>query len=387
MKRIFLFAVVLILLSCNENKDLEPVVNCPKVTISGIQDSLFLSSIESVDIIPFERNGNSIYLIDPNVLSIDSSFFLIDYETGIMMGITNDSISFDYRRIGRGNGEFIDLSNSFVYNDLIFMYDPVASKMLCYDKQGNFLKSEDDESLLFNECFLWKDDIWVGFDVDYYDNQPFISFYSRKKRKVIHDFLKLNNWQSSLVGSPFPISYNENGFSFYVQYGYIIYDVDSVSIKQKLYLDFENKIDKSTILGSKPPYYRDILIKAYMDGNSGVISNYVETNSYYSFKYVVNNRTYCALIAKYNNQAYSLDTHMKECEWNRLFGALQVKSSRKDELLGIIRYSDFKSLSSQMYKNQDDRLEKLNEEVSEYGQKYNLDDSDIILLIIKLRSK
>lgn len=383
--KLFLFATVLLLLSCHDNKYVEPVINCPGVTISGVQDSLYLSRIESVDLIPFERDENTVYLINPDVLSIDSLFFLIDYGTGIMMGISDDSILFDYRRTGRGHGEFISISNSFIYKDLIYVYDPVASKILCYEKNGNFLKSENVESILFNECYLWNDDIWVGFDVDYYDTQPFISFYSSTKKKVTHDFLKLNSWQSSLVGSPFPISYNRNGFSFYVQFGYIIYDVDSVSIKQKLYLDFENKIDQSTISGSEPPHYRDIIIKAYMDGKSGAISNYVETHSYYSFNYVVNRKTYCALIAKSDKQAYSLDAQIKECEWNMLFGALQIKNSRGDELLGTIRYADYKFLSSQRYNNQDERLEKLNDQIFQYAQKYDLDETDILLLTIKLK--
>lgn len=386
MRRFCLFTIGLILFGCHSNKYVEPVIDCPKVSFVGVSDSLYLSTIESVDIIPFERTENSIYLIDPNILSIDSSVILIDYENGIMMGISGDSVSFDYRRIGRGSGEFIKISNSFIYNDQIYLYDPVASKLLCYDKHGNFLKSDNDESILFNECFLWNDDIWVGFDVDYYENEPFISFYSRNKRKNVSENLKLNNWQSSLVGSPFPISYNENGFSFYLQYSYIIYDVDSLSIKQKLYLDFENKIDNSTISSSEPPYYRDILIKAYMNGKSGAISNYVETNSYYSFNYVVNQKRYCALINKSNNQAYSLDTHNKECEWNKLFGALQVKGSIGDELLGIMKYADYKLLSFQKNKKLDERIERLYEEVFEYAQKYNLDDSDIILLKIKLKS-
>lgn len=305
MKHFNLSLLPLLLLSCSHNTPVVPLLDedCHIISFNDCRDSLFVNCIESIDLIPFEMNEYSLYITNPNYLFInDSTTVLIQGSNGVMMCFVNGMNTSARRLVGRGHGEYIEFGNAFVYNGLIGIYDCSSTKTLFYNPAGEFVKSVSWKDRINGEFFQINDQYTVAFNQSG-QKGDFVFFYDNTSGKIKKKDCQIDKWLSLAQNASIPFSYTNNGFSFYLDYGYMIYGVDSCFVKQRYFLDFPDKVTNTVIKGKN---ISDLSIKLTESCSSGqLIGKLIETDRFfYINKTYYNQSGFSILIDKDNNESY-----------------------------------------------------------------------------------
>jgi hypothetical protein len=385
------FLLLIFIVSCKGNEFFSPVIDdtCNVVSINTNNDSAYFNCITDITFIPLEVNEKSIYLNNPVMLNPnDSTIVLIDKRNGMMLGYVNCKNSFGRRYIGRGRGEFIEFGNAFVYNDLIGIYDCSTARCLYYNTDGDYVKQIVLEGRYCDEFYQKSNDYSVGFSLsrEFGNGDDFCNVYNNTSGKIIHSELFLSRLHSEIVSHPYPVSTHNGKISFYIPYGYVIFEMDSTcnDVFQKYYLDFNDKLEKSLVRNKLNS--SNLFAEVLSSGASGNVTDFYETNRYYSFSTIYERTRYKVLIDKKLNQSYAFDTShgrkKNDSFINQLFMTIRPIGSYNNDVYMYCDYKSFCSIEDNCSMASDSLKDSLIMQIQKYREEYTLDDATKLLFKI-----
>lgn len=142
MKKLLIGLTLLIAVGCISPNSREQTIS---VDIDKIQDQIYASVIfDSIHYIPLETNDSSIFK-DIDKLCIDSrgNIFILDIAGVNAVYMFGKEGTFKRRigQLGRGPGEYNEISDLNLYNDTIIeIYDSGLDKLIQYDTAGKVIK-------------------------------------------------------------------------------------------------------------------------------------------------------------------------------------------------------------------------------------------------------
>lgn len=394
MKRtIVLLFGLCFLWGCRRSEFFTPEIRdtCKVVTIDVNSDSAYFKCIKDISLIPLEVNAKSWYLINPIMLNPnDSTIVLVDKYDGMMAGYVHCKNTFGRRYIGRGHGEFIEFGNAFSFDSIIGIYDCSSAKCLYYDTNGDYVSEIVLKDRYCDQFYQISKESSVGFNVNkgWGDGGYYCNLYDNEKGKISSSDLYLSELHSMIVDNDFPISVHEGILSFYIDYGYVIYGImpGSKEVFQQYYLDLNNKLTKAMVHDKlKSPFLLDEVLAS---GASGDISDFLETDRFFSFSTVYERSSYKVLLDKQENKCYSFDIfHGAKNDdpfINQLFKILIPVGSCKNELYMYCNYKSFYAIENRSVKQFEEQERTILNQVHNYSKQFSLDDDSKLFFKITL---
>lgn len=117
------------------------------------------------DIIPLETDSTCLIGEISDLFFDGNHFYVVDKISGSIFGFDRQGkFLFKIHQLGRGSGEYADLTSVCFTGERFYIYDPSLEKLLTFDAQGHFMEEH-------NVPGIWAFDIFVFHDRIYYWNE------------------------------------------------------------------------------------------------------------------------------------------------------------------------------------------------------------------------
>ena len=218
--------------------------------------------------------GHHIYIKD----RMGSSVFLADLETG--------EVTTFFTHQGKANNEYISISDIGLDNkENLYVYDSDSRKVLCYDKNGKHLFTNQAST---GECIAVKKNGDYAIACNYFNADTCVAMYD-KKGTPDGTIVNLEKRPPFLLSSMMNISSSDDGYFFTQLFDNTIYQIKDGKRRAFLRIDFGDKninkeelfqMDSKEFLSSYLPHtdevlsldypqkYKDLLfVRTYRDDN------------------------------------------------------------------------------------------------------------------------
>lgn len=118
------------------------VIDFPEIIIDELEPVPFDSIYESVRIVPLETNEHSFFGGVSAMDIINDTVYILDARgvKSLLRFTTKGKFVDKIGSIGQGPGEYISPQNFFVFRDRICIIDNSQQKILCYNKNGEYIE-------------------------------------------------------------------------------------------------------------------------------------------------------------------------------------------------------------------------------------------------------
>jgi hypothetical protein len=285
-----IFSVFFFFIACKSKNESEPIsrieIDLDKIRIEKIEDVL----VES-DTILLEATSASliksivrISFVNDKIFIWDSQKLLVFSKIGTFLGNIGTK--------GQASNEFTALSDYFICNDTVFLYDFNGRKILKYEIGGNYISYTPIEQPFNRICPLPNNTGYIVLN----------TFSNRKDNPKFkwmdYDFkVKHSSREQLLHGSSFSNTFfrNEDFLVYWEMFHNTIYSVTGDRVDPKYVVDFMRY--------AIPPNIDDIpKITEYYTKNSskvaGMINSVIETEAIVAFMFAHDMAYYWALVDK-----------------------------------------------------------------------------------------
>ncbi|MBR3658836.1 MAG: 6-bladed beta-propeller [Bacteroidaceae bacterium] len=385
MKKIFLFIMTLILVSCSYTEHF-----IPGKTINLDTESKSVNEIiKSVSVLPFEVDDTWKYITSPLMTKADDTFIFLTHETCFLMGYKENGNKVFSRHIkGRGRGEVLEVNNIYVSGDTVCLYDVAKCEVEMYDKQGNFCSKIDGP---FPAEYLYPlKDHFVGMTAVTSKGKKYVTVFDREK-KVLDSYLAIPEYlkgQSMKFGQT-PMSYCfKDSVRFMMPYDYNIYSVSENGIESKYCFVPEKPIPSAILkqMESDMPVLDKLkLVGPYDDDFQGLFETERYLYFYYSRNHVLYDKQTNTVFKTQNpdrNYIKDMAADMT-CDdlWKYVIGSFLPLYSEGNHLYGRLPWNIYNILND--LRNQlDPKLTSLLIEMEEYCSVYTLLSDDVVIVQI-----
>lgn len=332
--------------------------NMEKLIIEGYdknineENSPQSSFIKGIEVIPLKSRDNNAILSNPEkVVLYDNHFYIMDNNKILCYNINGDFIRFIGEK-GHGHGEYINLASFVVCNDTIKLLDSFKNTLLAYSLQGDFLyEKKAPEGVLSNV----KDAVYEE------NNQFFMSNYIYNEQNDVYTRWDTSSNEVSIVANAKVQTKGAKEFvgaHSFCMYGnnirYVLPFSDMIMSTKDSIMQFNTS--RKVLKDDELRKILDFSIVSYANHSENFTGfcNIFETHNY-------------LLLTFFNLEYTVVDKRSYECfrypyrinEKGKDFPLLNILSSDKETLIGIVNWEEFQSLEGKI-KNYREDYKKLN---------------------------
>lgn len=383
--------VLVSLIGCKDTTVTQVVDNSVVVKVSGVQPDAFMDCIESISLLPLERCEIFDEVVDPGIAVSDSCIFIVDHALQSyvcpMLGFSQDgSLRFAKRLKGRGPGEVLEVSNYYVKDNRLCIFDGASMKINQYDSNGQYIDKISAYKIMKCVDMLFPIDSahYMGFYTsDPESKEPFVEIYNNKFN-CLSGFLDLPDAVISLTGKPNTYSYRGKT-KFVIPFLYGIYSTDdSCRVSLDYSLQFDKMFNDSDLKElERKEGYMDRFIYECTSPNARHFYAFAETDRYLTFRFSQDNDTRVALYDKIKQETYALDLVLNNDLKHDVFAHMRVLASNQDNIYAYILYDALKSCVEQS-RNSGQYIQ-LIKDFDSYSERYNLEAEDYVFIKVKMK--
>jgi|AGTN01.2.fsa_nt_gi hypothetical protein len=210
---IYLAFFLLLFNGCEEKKQTDP--NTIKVDLNDRQEVSIFDIFSKIDIIPLETNDSSLIKTISKLIVSNDTLYIHDYNMSKVLAFNKDgNYLYQINNKGMGPGEYAGTSDIGIFNDSLSILSAVDYKLYIYDKKnGEFIRNIPLPSIKgAYKSFMDLDDETIAFWTYDYDNR--LKIYSKSTGEIINEqFPEKNNIFTNIGIEVFP--YNRHFLRVY----------------------------------------------------------------------------------------------------------------------------------------------------------------------------
>lgn len=312
------------------------------------------------------RNKNTLIFLDNNHAQLQ------------IVSLSNDSLLLKKNLLGRGHGEVVFVSNSFIEKDTLYIFD--GQKLNCYNTDGTFIGTINRQE------FEMADKVFK-INNKYYA----ITHHNRNLIKVINNegkiLSKLLNmpkfWNIYWTGRSDNMDFyvRDGSLHFFLHYDFRLFGLTNSDLGCLFQIKSDELItydDIQDITEDDTEFITDHFLKLNSMDKYRSFNRFIETDSYYIFDLYKSDYAKSYIISKNNNRISVLDYNGNDNFLPFLWYSLNFSGSDGDNIYALIGYSDFKYIIKRY--PQDPLSMVLADQLNQLYDGTKVQDDDMILL-------
>ncbi len=320
-KELFFLMIISVLFSCKSNKfesSIPIIIDIDKANIVSLEDKSQIISVINIE----QSNKDCLMGLIKNLYILDSAYIFFSLKKLIKFDKSGEFL-YNISRKGRASNEYVDLWESWIEGDTLYIYDMNSDKILLYSVSNDFIRSINLSGYRknhFQYLIPVNSGEYVGKVV--YNNKngcPELALYD-KAFNYIKRIGDLSLTSGINLGYAFEKFKDE--IIYWRPLENYIYSIDNnYSLKIKYIINFLNK-NLPDYFKYRDDYDRIDMINRDITKYASVINDLKETDNNLMFTFLFNTQKYLSIYNKKNKSG----------------SVVLFKSKNKDSKISAIKY-------------------------------------------------